>query len=205
MKQRIKLVRAVQKPQIKNIRSLYRQAFPREERKPFFLIRRKCREGVAEMLAIESEAGEFLGLAITMLDRDIALLDYFAIVPNRRAGGVGSAAFALLQKRYEKKRFILEIESTDEACVRGADAGEILKQRRRRKNFYLKNGMGQLPYLVKVFGVEMEMLACGCEVGFAEYRGVYEHSYGRLAGGKIHFVRAAEGCTGKRQKKTGVS
>lgn len=177
----VRLVKACQKNQIKQIKSLYRQAFPAAERKPFFLIQSKCREGVVEMLSIEGQGGIFLGLAIVMLDGDIALLDYFAISPECRGSGAGTAAFGLLRKRYEQKRFILEIESTE-----AAPDDEIRKQRCRRKNFYLRNGMTVLPFTVKVFGVDMEMLSHGCNVSFSEYKGVYEHLYGgRLAERKI--------------------
>lgn len=203
MEKRIRLVKAGQRQQISNIRKLYQEAFPAAERKPFSLIQCKCREGVTEMLAIENEDGTFLGLAITILDRDIALLDYFAIAPGCREGGVGSAAFGLLKKRYEKRRFILEIENTttaniecDPAVKKLNDAEkreavkQIQKQRLRRKSFYLRNGMTQLPFYVNLFGVDMEMLSCGCAVEFEEYRGVYEHVYGRFAAGKIRLVNA---------------
>lgn len=118
----IRLVEADQKRQVDRIHRLYREAFPAAERKPFFLIRRKAREGVTEMLSIEDGDGTFLGLAITMLDGDIVLLDYFAIEPACRESGVGSSAFALLKKRYESKRFILEIENTAMEYIEAAAA-----------------------------------------------------------------------------------
>lgn len=201
MHKNIRLVKADQKGQVDHIRKLYREAFPAAERKPFVLIQCKCREGVTEMLAIEDENGTFLGLAIVMLDRDIALLDYFAIEPGHREGGVGTAAFGLLQKRYEKKRFILEIESTAAGSIEADAAGDrpegaerkraveqMRRLRLRRKSFYLKNGMTQLPFCVNAFGVDMEMLSHHCEIQFSEYRGIYEHLYGRLAGRKIRLA-----------------
>ncbi len=55
------LIRA-DKNQIKHIKRLYKFSFPRGERKPFWLIRKKQREGLAEILAICDDG--FLGLAI---------------------------------------------------------------------------------------------------------------------------------------------
>lgn len=197
----IRLVKADQKPQVDRIHRLYKEAFPPEERKPFLLIRRKCWEGVTEMLSIEDENGTFLGLAITMLDGDIVLLDYFAIDPGCREGGVGSAALVLLKERYEAKRFLLEIENTAmesiaPAAAKGFGNGrqkespeQIQKLRLRRKSFYLRNGMTPLPFLVNLFGVDMEVLSSGCSVTFAEYRAVYEHVYGNLAGRNIRFIK----------------
>lgn len=198
MQKKIRLVKADQKRQVEQIRNLYREAFPAAERKPFALIQSKCREGTTEMLSIEDENGAFLGLAITMLDGDLALLDYFAISPKHRESGVGSAAFGLLLARYEKKRFMLEIERTAAESIAESVAAEepdeakrpeaaerMQKLRLRRKGFYLKNKMTMLPFWANVFGVDMEMLSHDCEIEFGEYRGIYEHIYGRLAGRAI--------------------
>lgn len=198
MHKNIRLVKADQKGQVDHIRKLYREAFPAAERKSFALMQCKCREGVTEMLAIEDENGAFLGLAITMLDGDIVLLDYFAIAPQCREGGVGTAAFGLLIKRYEKKRFMLEIERTATESIEESVAEEepdetkrqkaaerMQKLRLRRKGFYLRNGMTQLPFWANVFGVDMEMLSYACPINFSEYRGIYEHVYGRQAGRAI--------------------
>lgn len=47
------------------MKKLYLQAFPKSERKPFRLMRKKAREGVMELLVIH-EKKELLGLAITV-------------------------------------------------------------------------------------------------------------------------------------------
>ena len=67
------------------MKKLYLQAFPKSERKPFRLMRKKAREGVMELLVIH-EKKELLGLAIS------------------------SCALELLKQRYKDCRFMLEIE-----------------------------------------------------------------------------------------------
>ena len=69
--------------------ALYVEAFPEVERKPLELIETLSALGKMEMLAI-TENEEFLGLAINMMTGKTALLDYFAIAPGRRGGGIGS-------------------------------------------------------------------------------------------------------------------
>ena len=149
------------------LRALYHRAFPKNEKKPFFLILYKTRKKQMEILSIENKAGEFLGLAIVILHRDIVLLDYFAIMESKRGMGIGKQALSAIFKRYKGKRVMLEIERTDIPSENQAD-------RLRRKNFYLSCGMGQMDYLVDLFGVDMEILTKNCTVSYPEYHGIFE-------------------------------
>ena len=108
------------------IEKLYYEAFPVEEQKPFSVILEKNREGSMEILAAENNHKDFTGLAITARHRDLVMLDYFAISPCHRQGGVGSKVFRMLKERYAGQRFFLEIEST---LVKAENA----EQRKRRK------------------------------------------------------------------------
>lgn len=51
-------------------------------------------------------------MAIVIVYDDLCLLDYFAVLPQRRGMGAGSSALKLLLNRYADKRLLLEIEST---------------------------------------------------------------------------------------------
>ena len=93
---------------------LYKEAFPRSERKPFSLMERRERFGHMEILSIEEEG--FLGLAITVLHEDLVLLDYFAISSGARGQGAGGRALSLLKKRYAGRRLFLEIEFPEESA-----------------------------------------------------------------------------------------
>lgn len=157
--------------QYREIRTLYGSSFPRCEKKPFWLIKQKQRKGLVDIWNIE-EAGEFVGLAITMKAGDLVLLDYFAIAKDKRGGGSGSHALKMLQKHYIDRRFFLEIESTREESVNQ-------EQREMRKHFYLQNHMTELDMLVDVFGTEMEVLTYQCSLNYAEYVSVYRDVYGK--------------------------
>ncbi len=166
----MKLTNCTTEAQFASLEHLYMETFPAAERKPFPLMVEKSREGVMELLAIEGEGGAFLGLAMTVLYRDLVLLDYFAISPKLRGQEIGSGALRLLQGRYAGKRLVLEIEDT------GADAPNR-EERIRRKAFYLRNGMAVMPFLVDLFGVKMQVLTNGADVSFAEYHGIYRASF----------------------------
>lgn len=176
----MKLSEAYKEEQLENIRRLYRAAFPANERKPFNLILRKRFEGSAEIMAIEN-GSEFIGLAITVLHKDLVLLDYFAISEEKRGSGAGTEALALIKLKYEGKRLFLEIETTLGSFADMAD-------RQRRKAFYQKNGLAIQPYMVKLFGVDMEIMTASGEVSFEDYHSLYTSVFGKKAARNVRLL-----------------
>ena len=166
------------KENLSRIKKLYRAAFPRIERKPFRMILRQCEKDEAELFAIESNDGMFLGLAVTVKHGDIVMLDYFAIHPKARGKGVGSRALHMLRSKYADRRFILEIESVDEPCKNP-------EARKKRREFYLRNGMQPAGYTAQVFFTVLEVLTAGEPVSFEEYRELYRSHLGEKAVKKI--------------------
>lgn len=177
----MKLTEAYQKKQLIKIINLYRKSFPRAEKKPFLLMLKKRKEGSMEILSIEDDNGGFLGLAILVLYRDLVLLDYFAVSPKQRDGGIGSAALQMLKARYFDKKFFLEIESTK------GEAANI-ELRKRRKEFYLRNGMTNLPFDVNLFGIDMELLGDDCSFSFHDYYELYQKVFGKMIAGRVKLL-----------------
>lgn len=176
----MRLTDAYTKEQLKRVRLLYEDAFPKSEKKPFGMILRGRKKGNYEIFALEGEDGGFQGLAITMHYGELVLLDYFAIEPGCRGNGVGSRALNALQQRYQGKKFLLEIESTVglkelEENGKGDIPFDEADLRLRRKEFYLRNGMQPMDFLVNLFGVEMELMTYECSVTFEEYHAIFEH------------------------------
>ena len=130
----MKLIEAINQSHLEKIQNLYNESFPSAERKSFSRLIQTRDKGNAEILAIENENNDFLGLAITAMYKDLVLLDYFAILPTQRGAGIGSKIFQSLKQKYANKRFFLEIERTDIPA-------DNQHQRQKRKAFYLKNGM----------------------------------------------------------------
>ena len=179
----MKIVKATDEKRLKYIEELYLRAFPAAERKPFWLMLQKQIEGTMEILSIEDE-NTFLGLAIFAFDKDLALLDYFAISEELRSQGIGSKALKALQKIYDGKRFILEIETTKKTC-------KDLEMREHRKAFYLRNGLRTINFDVILFGVEMEILANCEELTFEEYLDIYVNACGLKYANKIQLLKEA--------------
>lgn len=177
----MKIIKATDEKRLKYIEDLYLCSFPASERKPFQLMLNKQAEGTMEILAIEEE-NAFLGLAIFAFDKDLALLDYFAISEDLRGQGIGSRAIKALQKIYAGKRFVLEIETTKKPC-------KDLEMREHRKAFYLRNGLHTMDFDVILFGVEMEILANCDKLAYEEYLDIYINACGLKYADKIRLIR----------------
>ena len=163
-------LKKVEKKDEKRLKKIYLEAFPKKERKPFWLMRLKAKKGVMELLAIQ-EGRQTVGLAFTVLCEDMVLLDYFAIDRACRGQHLGSKALWLIQRRYQKQRFFLEIEQIDEDAPNNAE-------RIRRKHFYLTNGMQETGIKASVFQVPMEILTDGKPLTYEEYDRVYQEAIG---------------------------
>ncbi len=139
---------------------------------------KKRKEGVMELLTVEDDAGKFLGIVITILHKDIVLLDYFAVSPVLRGQGIGSEVLKLLNQRYQGKRILLEIEDPEEPCK---NRGERL----RRKAFYLRNGLTVQNYKVWLFGIKMLILTNGATVSYEEYHEIFEAVFSTQIGKNV--------------------
>lgn len=152
---------------------LYQSAFPANEKKPFSMIRAMQKKGRSDVWYCEQD-GKFAGLVITINGPDKILLDYLAVAKSRRGQGVGSKILKKMREEYAGKGVFLEIEIVDETA-------ENFEERRRRKQFYLTNGMTEMQVYVKLFGVDMELLGFDCHLTFEEYHDFYRDNYSEWA------------------------
>ena len=142
---------------------LYDKAFPEQEKKPLQVMENLVADGKMEMLAMVDE-DEFVGLAINLIDaeQDRALLDYYAIVPEKRNYGYGSRGLEALLKKFKNHKYIFEIETQDEKA-------ENAEERKKRKAFYLRNGLQETGLFVNVYDTDFEILTPDGELTFWEY------------------------------------
>ena len=142
---------------------LYEMAFPEQEKKPLQIMENLVADNRMEMLAMVDE-DEFVGLAINLIDteQNRALLDYYAIVPEKRSGGYGSKGLEVLLDRFKNQKYIFEIETQDEKA-------ENAEERKRRKAFYLRNGLKETGLFVNAYNTDFEILTPDGELTFWEY------------------------------------
>ncbi len=140
---------------------LYEAAFPEQEKKPMYVMEQLVKDGKMEMNALVEE-GEFVGLAINLHSGDYVLLDYYAVLPEKRSGGYGSKGLEILLSHFEDQKYIFEIETQDENADNAQD-------RKRRKDFYLRNGLKETGLFANVYDTDFEILTPNGELTFQEY------------------------------------
>ena len=155
------------------IKRLYREAFPKCERKPFSIIKKMTKAGKSDIWYFSDEDG-FAGLITTINGSDTVLIDYLAVCRKRRGKGLGSEMLRLFFEKYSDFGVFLEIERPDEKA-------ENNEERLRRREFYLRAGFTPMNTYAKLFGVDMELLGVNCQLDFDSYRNFYLTNYGRFA------------------------
>ena len=151
-----------------------REDFPPSELKPLKAMLSLMAQGRYEALGLyEGEA--LLGYALLWLEPGVpfALLDYLGTLPGERDRGLGGRLLDLLAEHYRDFRGIY---GEAEAPENGDPAGESL--RRRRLNFYLRNGFRYGGYDCALFGVHYQALIRGsadvtAEELLAVHQGIY--------------------------------
>lgn len=156
---------------------LYCTAFPSYERKPFSVIRSMQKKGKSDVWYFEQNK-KFAGLVTTINSDDVILIDYFAVSPESRGRGIGSEIIVQLKDYYSGKGIFVEIESVFEEC-------ENPKERLRRKQFYINNGLLPMKVMVILFGVKMELMGINCTMTYDEYYAFYRDNYGEFAANNI--------------------
>lgn len=179
----IRMTEHLTRAQLHDLKKLYRSAFPASEKKPFWLIRRKQRQGSSQILGLVDQEERLVGEIITLVWQDLLLVDYLAIMENSRSQGYGAQALKLLRERYPEKRLLLEIETPEIPC-------ENLQERIRRKRFYESCGLSSMDYHVRLFGVEMEIMTDQSKVSFEEYRGIFIGIYGKVFARNVVLVQS---------------
>jgi GNAT superfamily N-acetyltransferase len=163
-----------------------KRAFPPDELKPL-----KAMEGLRDQGRYDAlglwDGEQLLGYAMMWLEPgcSFALLDYLGIMDGQRDRGLGSTLLTLLKEYYSHYRAIF---GEAEAPENGAPEGEPL--RRRRLEFYHRNGFRYGGYDCALFGVHYQTLILGGEDVTPEqllqvhqdiYRGYMPaHIYGRF-------------------------
>lgn len=157
----------------KKIKKLYKKAFPKNERKPFSVIKKMSKKGKSDILYFVDGEG-FAGFATTINGKSEILVDYLAIAEDKRGQGKGKKAVGLILEKYKHLGVFLEIE-------RPIEDAENYAERIRRKKFYLSSGFIPMNTYAKLFGVDMELLGVDCTLNYEEYKGFYLENYGKFA------------------------
>ena len=146
---------------LEDIKHLYMDAFPFEERIPFYIMVSVGNDRGVEFLSIYDD-DTWLGFIHTLVGEKLSYIFYFAIDGSLRQSGYGSKIIREYKKMHPK--LSLAIEPIEE----GSDN---IRQRKKRLAFYEKNGFETLDTKVVEMGVEFELMgAKGMEIKESDYK-----------------------------------
>lgn len=159
-------------PDYKNVKRLYKSAFPADEKAPFSLLMRKRKKDGVDFWAAYNN-GEWAGLAYVLSYKGISYVFYLAVDENSRGKGVGSGILSALKKRHSGQNLFLAIEEIDEKA-------ENYAERLKRKSFYEKNGFHLLGCKLREASVVYDLMGVGERVKPEDYAQMFDRYLGRL-------------------------
>lgn len=146
---------------LEEIKQLYWDAFSFEERIPFYIMVLVGNDRGVEFLSVYDD-DIWIGFIHTLVGEKLSYIFYFAIDSRLRRSGYGSKILREYKKMHP--RLSLAIEPVEE----GSDN---IKQRKKRLEFYNKNGFETLDTRVVEMGVEFELMgAKGMEIKESDYK-----------------------------------
>lgn len=154
------------------IQQIYLEAFPKQERKPFALVRHSVRRGRMVLFA-QWEGAQLLGFAAVIPFEDLVMVDYLAVSKQARGKGTGSQLMQQVCGHYADKKVVLLIERLDEQA-------DNAQQRIARRRFYLKNGFASTGLFTSGAGGDMEVLSFGGQVTADAYLRLQRYALGRV-------------------------
>lgn len=157
---------------MKKTKQLYKNAFPADERAPFFLLMSKVRKDGVDFWGIYN-GSEWVGLMYVVSDKDIAYVFHFAIDDKVRGKGFGSGALEAAKAIYKDKNLFLAIEELDPKADNYAE-------RVKRKSFYQRCGFEPLGYKLREATVMYDLLGTGGSVRPEQYKKLMNAYMGKL-------------------------
>ena len=146
---------------LEDIKQLYMDAFPFEERIPFYIMVSVGNDRGVEFLSIYDD-DTWLGFIHTLVGEKLSYIFYFAIDGGLRQSGYGSKIIREYKKIHPKLSLAIEPIEED---------SDNIKQRKKRLEFYEKNGFETLDTKVVEMGVEFELMgAKGMEIKESDYK-----------------------------------
>ena len=114
------------------IKQLYETAFPEDEQIPWKDLIRLVEEMPLDFTAYY-DGEDFIGFTIVYPRKSINWFWYFAVCEELRGKGYGQQILTQMIEHYKGQSFVLDMESQTQVS-------ENIDQRKRRQNFYLRNG-----------------------------------------------------------------
>ena len=144
------------------INNLAKEAFPPEEYlAPIELVRMSKANNFDFLLLTDDE--QFVGFMVVQTHKNLAYLFFLAIDSSRRSKGYGSYAIKALKEAYPEKKQVVDFEMLDEKA-------DNYEQRKKRRNFYLRNGYKETGLFLSYLGVDYEVFCMEDDFDVEEFK-----------------------------------
>lgn len=155
-------------PEVDIITKLNFEAFPIEEHTETDFIYDFEKDSL-DLLGIylEEAPEDFAGYFLCIKNEKTVYISYFAILPEKRNLGIGTKALEALKEYYDGKQIVLYFESIFEEC-------ENIEQRKRRREFYMRNGFFETGWFITVKGVNFEIVGSKKDFDLESYQKILD-------------------------------
>ncbi len=154
-------------PDYKRIKRLITESFPPGEYIPPREMVRMAEKDLLDFWSLYEEDRTFLGFMVVCTYRTMACLELFAVRPELRSRGYGTQAIGLLETLYPGMQKVVDIEKPD-------DTAPNRDQRKRRMDFYVRNGFVPTGHMLSFEGTDYEIFCKGGSFSMETFVNLYE-------------------------------
>lgn len=145
-----------------DVKHVYVDSFPKNERMPFPMMVAMSKLWNTDFLGFY-EGDTLCGFVYLAHNSKIVFVMFLAVDKTLRSKGYGSAILQEIQNKYPNKKIIISIEPCDQKCP-------DIELRKRRKDFYMRNGYKETGYLMKLNSVVQEIIIINGEFNKKQFR-----------------------------------
>lgn len=157
----------------KQIKNLYNEAFPKEERIFLPLLYFLARKDKNAFNAVKYN-GDFIGLVYTVKSEALLYVFFLAIDKNERGKGFGTKVLQKLKNIYPNLPVTLLIEDCSDTSAPNYD------MRQKRLSFYESNGFKRTNIKVNEAGVDFELLSTDENITKKHFLKMLENYFGKV-------------------------
>jgi len=149
------------------IEKLAKEAFPPKEYLAPSVLVKMAKSPDFDFLALYDEE-RFAGYIAVRRFKEMTYLFFLAIDTDSRSHGYGSRALETLKSLYPDTQQVVDMEMLDENA-------DNVKQRKKRRSFYLRNGYKPTGHFLSYFGVDYEILCMDEDFDFEMFKEMMKH------------------------------
>ena len=164
-----------QKKDLKEMRRLYDASFLDDERIPFSRLLRELSDERRMFAYYDGE--ELIGLSYLFYHEDLVYLSYICVEEKLRDHGYGSMILQDIKEMCFNRRIALDIEEVK---------GENIEEKKKRKEFYLRNGFSSSGIFYHIYHVDYEILKWNGDVKKEEWHALIRRHWGRFAESAVY-------------------